>query len=196
MKEKSILPWVETGYEMFSCYGPDALKIEQLARITGTSKSSFYHHFADIPLFREYLLQWHLERALLLAEKAKQCRSLIPEVVEMLIEAKQDIFFNRQLRIHRHVKIYQQCYEKAHTTVISQFIGLWQNWIGLENKPQLANHIFQITTDLFYQRITPANFTYEWLVSLVEEIKTIIHSIIQTGIAFDLDQNNKDLLIR
>ena len=39
--------WIKTGYEAFAILGENALKIEQLARETGKSKSSFYHHFAD-----------------------------------------------------------------------------------------------------------------------------------------------------
>jgi len=42
--------WVKTGYKIFALNGQGEIKIERLAKIVGKSKSSFYHHFADLDL--------------------------------------------------------------------------------------------------------------------------------------------------
>ena len=52
--------WIITGYESFAQSGESGLKIEQLAKVVGISKSSFYHHFADLDIFIEKLLLHHL----------------------------------------------------------------------------------------------------------------------------------------
>ncbi|MEZ4687033.1 MAG: hypothetical protein R3B47_13480 [Bacteroidia bacterium] len=43
--------------------------MERLARDIGKSKSSFYHHFADLEVFTALLLNQHLEQAKVMAEK-------------------------------------------------------------------------------------------------------------------------------
>ena len=47
------LPWILCGYDIFSKEGSNGLKIEVIARRVNKSKSSFYHHFADLDLFIE-----------------------------------------------------------------------------------------------------------------------------------------------
>ncbi|MEM7514864.1 MAG: TetR/AcrR family transcriptional regulator, partial [Bacteroidota bacterium] len=57
--EKLIEPWLKAGYDIFSQEGPGGLKVERLARIVGKSKSSFYHHFADLEIYTSFLLEYH-----------------------------------------------------------------------------------------------------------------------------------------
>lgn len=188
VKEKAIQPWIEAGYEIFSIHGPEALKIEHLARITATSKSSFYHHFADMEIFREFLLQHHLERAEVISAKAKLCKSLDPDVLQLLADNKADILFNRQLRIYRQSIAFQLCFERAHSLVSNEFIHLWTEWIGMDAKPDVAANVFKVTTDLFYQRLTNENLTYEWLHTFIREIKTFLEEVIRSsGILHRLD---------
>jgi len=52
LKEK----WLEEGYEEFAQDGPENLSINQIAKKIGASRSSFYHHFAEIDLFIDELL--------------------------------------------------------------------------------------------------------------------------------------------
>ena len=61
--------WILIGYQMFSLDGPTGLKIEVIARQMKKSKSSFYHHFADLEIFQEYLLKHHLKQAYFIGEK-------------------------------------------------------------------------------------------------------------------------------
>jgi AcrR family transcriptional regulator len=55
--------WLFAGYELFAEKGPEGLKIEVLAQKVGISKSSFYHHFADLELFTDFLLKYYLDQA-------------------------------------------------------------------------------------------------------------------------------------
>ncbi len=50
MTEKQEI-WIIKGYETFALFGEKVLKIEKLAKDVGISKSSFYHHFADLDIF-------------------------------------------------------------------------------------------------------------------------------------------------
>jgi len=52
--------WIKKGYEIFAISGQSGLKIEPLSKTVGKSKSSFYHHFADLEFFTEHLLKHHI----------------------------------------------------------------------------------------------------------------------------------------
>lgn len=48
--------WLNAGLTALRDQGPEALKAEPLARAMGTTKGSFYWHFADVPDFHRALL--------------------------------------------------------------------------------------------------------------------------------------------
>jgi len=51
--------WLSAGLKALARDGAAALKAEPLARRLGTTKGSFYWHFADVPAFHEALLaEW------------------------------------------------------------------------------------------------------------------------------------------
>lgn len=55
--------WLDAGIEALATHGPEALKAEPLARALGTTKGSFYWHFADVPAFHAALLTAWTARA-------------------------------------------------------------------------------------------------------------------------------------
>jgi AcrR family transcriptional regulator len=81
------LPWIQHGYVVFAQKGPAHLRVEEMAREVGISKSSFYHHFADAEIFMTFLLRYHEERARELANEAAQCAHAISARNEMLFHS-------------------------------------------------------------------------------------------------------------
>ena len=104
MTKDSKQTWIQKGYEIFAISGQGGLKIEPLAKSVGKSKSSFYHHFADLELFTDYLLKHHIEQSYIIAEREKNANNIEPELVNILVEHRVDLLFNRQLRINRNIK--------------------------------------------------------------------------------------------
>ncbi len=179
-KENS-LPWIEAGYRVFSLEGPGFLKVERLAREVGISKSSFYHHFADVDIFREKLMEYHLQSASTIAEKAKLCKNMIPDILNLLADHKLDLFFNRQLRIHRNNLSFQLCFNRAHSLVQIEYLHLWAEMLELEDQPQIAKSILDVVTDLFYQRMEIDTFNYDWIVSFLEDIEIFLKEVIRSS---------------
>ncbi len=70
--------WLLAGFAALGEVGPSALKAEPLARRLGTTKGSFYWHFADLPAFHAAILHQWEARA-------------IPDIVEGLSEAQTDV---------------------------------------------------------------------------------------------------------
>lgn len=51
--------WIAAGFRALTDQGAQALRAEPLARALGTTKGSFYWHFADVPAFKaEMLAHW------------------------------------------------------------------------------------------------------------------------------------------
>ena len=165
-------PWIEAGYTAFALQGPDALKVEQLARQVGISKSSFYHHFADLPVFIERLQEHHLVRADALASKAAVCATFDPEFLHLLVDHRIDLLFQRQLRIRRNDASYQSCFRKAHVLVVERVMPRWAETLGIPGQLSPAREMLEVVSDVFYQRLTNDNLSYTGLVSLLKEIET------------------------
>ena len=109
MIENIKKPWILEGYKIFSQEDPKGLKIEVLARRVDKSKSSFYHLFADVDCFIEELLAFHLEQAKIIADRERLCNSIDPALIDLLLEVKEDLLFNRQLRVNRSNIAFKQC---------------------------------------------------------------------------------------
>lgn len=56
-KRLSQSDWLAAGFKAMVDAGPELLKAEPLARRLGTTKGSFYWHFADVPAFHAALLK-------------------------------------------------------------------------------------------------------------------------------------------
>lgn len=165
--------WIKTGYELFALSGLSGLKVEPLAQKVGISKSSFYHHFADTEVFLEYLLQHHLEQSKLIAEKEKHSTNIDPELINILVEHKIDLLFNRQLRIHSDNKQFNDTLTKSNLIVGEGFVYIWVTDLGLNLSPKQIEGLFELALDNFYLQITEKNLTYDWLSQYFANLKRI-----------------------
>ena len=165
------LPWIKVGYEIFALESPSALKVEVIARKVGKSKSSFYHHFADLEVFTEILLNYHLEQAKLMTVKEAACKNVVPELLHVLVEHKIDLLFNRQLRIHRENPAFKACFEKVNQMVGGSIIGIWAEMLGLNHKEHLAMMVLNLSLENFFLQITADTLNYEWLENYVKELQ-------------------------
>ena len=177
MKSNIEQPWIEAGYQLFSKEGPGALKIDQLARRVGVSRSSFYHLFADLDVFQEKLLLYHTGRAQHAAGKVKMCKSIEPDFLLLIIEEKDYVLFNRQLRIHRNNSAYKAGFENAITLVGRETMSIFIQMLNLQHKPEVARSVFQMTADILFHRMTEENINYEWLKNFIDEIKLLVKNM-------------------
>lgn len=174
MTTELMQAWILVGYEVFAQEGPKSLKVEALARRVGKSKSSFYHHFADLEVFTELLLQYHLERAAIIVEQEKQCKQVVPDLLNVLVAAKQDLLFNRQLRFNRDVPAFKKCFEQSSKDVAEAILGIWAEMLGLQDHSHLAQIVLNLSLENFYLQITEETLTYDWLENYVNELKRMV----------------------
>jgi AcrR family transcriptional regulator len=174
MSEAIKLPWIEVGYELFSKEGPKGLKIEAIARQVKKSKSSFYHHFSDLEIFTHELLQYHLQRAARIATRERACQRITPDLLDVFIDSKVDLLFNRQLRVNRDTPAFKQCFEKSNQQATNALMNLWITELGLAENQKLASLLFMLVMDNFYLQISDKNLTYDWLLNYFSELGNMV----------------------
>lgn len=170
--------WIKTGYEIFAHAGQSGLKIEPLARKVGISKSSFYHHFADLELFVEQLLKYHIKQSYVIAEKEQNAKSINPELINIIVEHKIDILFNRQLRINRDRKILSDILVKSNEIVGNAFVMLWVKDLNLKLTQKQLEGIFELALENFYLQINADNLNQQWLLEYFNNLKKIIGNFV------------------
>lgn len=185
MNEKER-PWIEHGYHVFAYEGPQGLKIERLSKGVGKNKSSFYHYFADLEIFTDQLLQYHLTKTELIAQKESNCTSL-QELIGILLEHKIDLLFNRQLRIHRENPNFEACFTRTNQITIPATMGIWTQILDLQDNSYLAGLVFKLSIENFYLQITDETLNKEWLNNYFKELHTLIQGFKNRRTVSELD---------
>jgi AcrR family transcriptional regulator len=155
--------WITAGYTVFAQEGPEALKVEPLAKLVGVSKTSFYHFFSDMGAFRSALLAQHVAQSAVVGAKEKNCRNIDPELIGILLEHKMDLLFNRQLRIHQDVPEYAAALAESDKLVNDFFMLLWMRELNMQMNVQQLEGMFQLAIQHFYLQLTPENLNESWL---------------------------------
>lgn len=171
IKSKEV--WIRKGYEIYALNGFESLKIEQLANVVGISKSSFYHHFADLEYFLENLINHHYQKCLILSQKEKDCKSIFPELINILLEHKIDLLFHRQLRINRNEKVIESALLRSNQILGNYAVMLWAKEINLNLNANQLKGLFEIATDDFYMRINKDNLDYQYLSNYFQNLSQI-----------------------
>ncbi|WP_027001469.1 TetR/AcrR family transcriptional regulator [Hugenholtzia roseola] len=165
--------WIEVGYNAFALEGFEGLKIERMAKRAGISKSSFYHHFADLEVFMAQLLAHHLAQMQHLAAQERVVQNIDPALVALLVAHKQDILFNRQLRICRHLPDFAQILQKTEAELGDTFVLVWVRELNLKLSPAQLRAFFELALENFFLQVNPQNFNTEWLRLYFQKLKTL-----------------------
>lgn len=172
MSEKKEV-WILKGYEKFALYGEASLKIEQLAKEVGISKSSFYHLFADMEIFVAELFKYHLNNSKIIADKERLASTIKPELINILLQHKIDLLFNRQLRINSTLQNYKDTLLKSNQYIGNDFVMLWLKDTKLNFTTQQAATLLELALENFFLQINQENLNYEWLVLFFENLERV-----------------------
>lgn len=182
MINRRALQWIEEGYKMVSKNGFKSLNIESIGRNIQKNKSSFYHYFGDMETFESELFEHHYRQADLFSRKIVECEVMKPDMLNLFIGYKIDLFFHRQLRINRDNPIYKNCFEKSFKIIETSLIHKWVDFLELKDNIMFATSFLNIIIDNFFLRITDQTFDYQWLSQYLDEIITVLN---QMGIIAD-----------
>jgi AcrR family transcriptional regulator len=170
---KDKADWIKIGYEDFALLGESGLKVERLSKKLDISKSSFYHHFSDMPLFMEHLLRHHLAQCEIMADKERAAQRIDPDLIDILVEHKIDLLFNRQLRVNQQNKVFQSVMLKSNQIIGTEFVILWAKDMQINLSRNQLEALFQLALENFYLQINAENLNYPWLSSYFKQLKGI-----------------------
>lgn len=173
MATDNIEIWIKAGYEIFALTGEIGLKIEPLAKKVGINKSSFYHHFGDLELFIEFLLKYHIEQAFIIADKERNAKNIDPDLIEIVVEHRIDLLFNRQLRIHQNIELFAKTLLQSNRVVGEAFITIWANELNLPLTQKQIAGIFTLALENFFLQININNLNHNWLSAYFANLKAI-----------------------
>lgn len=165
--------WVEAGYRTFAFEGPQALRIEKLAKTVQKNKSSFYHFFSDMEVFTERLLDFHLLQAKVMSDKESNAQNEL-ELTQIILEHKLDLLFNRQLRIHRNSSDFQACFIKTNEISLPGFLPIWKKVINLNENDHLAQLVLMLSMENFFLQITDETLNSSWIAAYFEKIREMV----------------------
>jgi AcrR family transcriptional regulator len=152
------------------------LKVESLSQLAGVSKSSFYHHFADLDIFVDKLLSYHLDRAVVIAGKERGAGSINPELIQILVDHKIDLLFSRQLRVNQQSPVFREALAKSNSIIGNDFVALWAREHQLNLSQKQLETLFQLALENFYLQINAENLNHAWLSAYFNDLKAMASS--------------------
>ena len=150
------------------------LSVELISRKVGKNKSSFYHHFGDLEVFKGELLSHHVQQARLFSTELEKCVSIRPGMIHVFLRYKADFLFHKQLRIGRGNLEFQRCFESVHSLFETAIGETWARYLELENQKPLSKTFLRLVSENFLLQITEENYTFEWLDNYLSEVSTLL----------------------
>ena len=169
--------WIEKSYALVAKNGFESLNVNLISRTVGKSKSSFYHHFGDLELFNMALLDYHVNQMNDFSAKIDACDNIYPGMIHIFLEHQMDIFFHKQLRIHRVEPTYKKHIEKIFQVYENAVLEQWNNQFGLNHQNQFSIKFKRFISEHFFLSITQENYTFDWLKAYLDQISDMIQQM-------------------
>ena len=164
--------WIEKGYEHFALYGPDNLSINKLSKEIGSPRASFYHHFGDIEVFIEELLDMHWQiHQQFCSVGALECKKLFPDLYLLLEQYPIPLKFSKQLFLNRNNPAFNYLFMKAYNASARAFIlKLFSEQFGLHHNDEDTYNLWLTVGESWYSRLDTNYLSAANMQQLAEEI--------------------------
>jgi hypothetical protein len=96
------------------------------------------------------------------------------ELIDVILEHKIDLLFNRQLRIHRENPDFENCFNQINQISIPALLPVWKKIIGITENTPLAQMVLTLSLENFYLQITYETLNESWLKTYFATIREMI----------------------
>jgi AcrR family transcriptional regulator len=176
-KSKNVLLWTEKGYSLFAEEGLDGIQVERLARILQHNKSGFYHYFGDMEVYCAELLRLHEQKCDSYLNEISHIKTIDPEYFQIVVAYKVSALFQMQLYRCKNNPAFYNAAEMIDQREDVILRGLWSDYLGFGDNPDLAMRYFALVRDMFYSRVSLQNLTYEFQRKLATEATMLVREI-------------------
>ena len=163
--------WLDKGYEHFALYGPENLSINKISKEIGSSRACFYHHFGDIEIFVNDLLDMHWQiNQEFCSIGARECKRFFPDLYLLLEQYPLPIQFSKQLFSNRKTPAYNYLFIKTFSAAAKAFIlKLFSEQFDLMNNEDTYN-LWLIVGEAWYSRLDINDLTAKKMQQLAKDI--------------------------
>ncbi len=184
--------WIEKGYEHFAFYGPDNLSINKLSKEIGSPRASFYHHFGDIEIFIEELLDIHWQiNQQFCSIGALECKKFFPDLYLLLEQYPIPLQFSRQLFLNRLNPAFNYLFLRTYNASARAFIlKLFSEQFGLHQNDEDTNNLWLTVGESWFSRLDINNLSAEKMQKLAEEIMNSVLKFISSGLYSKLQKSS------
>ncbi len=177
MNERKKQEWVEKGYVLVAEKGFESLTVNSICRILAKSKSSFYHFFGELALFKDALMTYHLARAHGFANQIEGCENIRPDLIAVMMEYKIDIFFYKQFRLYRDKLTYEKYNQKIFDLYENAILDKLADYFELSNRRIFVGKFNKFLTEHFLMSISLNTYTYDWVENYLIEVLEMVRQM-------------------
>ena len=178
------LQWIEKGYEHFALYGQENLSINKISREIGSSRASFYHHFGDIEVFIEELLDMHWEiNQQFCSIGTQKCKKLFPDLYLLLEQYPIPLKFSKQLFLNRNIPAYNYLFMKIYNASAKAFIlMLFSEQFSFHQTDKDTYNLWLTVGESWFSRLDSNNLSASKMQQLAEEIMNSVLNFMSSGL--------------
>ena len=118
-----------------------------------------------LEVFESGLLDFHIQQVEIFSEAIKACETIQPDVLNLFLEYKTDLFFHKQLRINRDKAEFKKCFEKAFSKVEEALLDKWTDYLGLGDQQLFATAFLRLIAENFLLQMSERNFGEKYRVT-------------------------------
>lgn len=166
--------WIAKSYALVAEKGFERLNVNSISRLVGKSKSSFYHYFGDMELFKMKLLDFHVKQMNIFSAKISEGDNIYPDLINVFLEHQLDIFFHKQLRIHREDPTNKKHIEKIFQDYENAILEQWNNHFDLNHQKLFSRKFNRFISEHFFLSITHEEYSFDWLKNYLDKILDLI----------------------
>ncbi len=176
--------WIEKGYGHFALYGPENLSINKISKEIGSPRASFYHHFGDMEVFIEELLDKHwVISQQFCSTGAVKCKNLFPDLYLFIEKYPIPLQFNRQLFLNRIDPAFNYLFLKTYNASARAFVlKLFSRQFGLHHNDEDTFNLWLTVGETWYSRLDPDNLSSEKMQKLAQDIMDSVMKFISSGL--------------
>ncbi|MEL6867115.1 MAG: TetR/AcrR family transcriptional regulator [Bacteroidota bacterium] len=177
MNEQKKQAWIEKGYGLVAEKGLENLTVNSICRAMAKSKSSFYHYFGEIELFRDELMAYHVARAHDFALKVKSCENIDPDLISVFMDYQTDVFFYKQLCIYRKPSTFEKYKQKVFELYEHAALDKWADYFELNNRKIFVGKFNKFISEHFLMSISLDTYTQDWIKNYLIELLEMVQQM-------------------
>ena len=192
VSNKTKQQWIEKGYEQFALYGLENLSINKISKEIGSPRASFYHHFGDIEVFIEELLDMHWEiNQQFCSIGVQKCKKLFPDLYLLLEQYPITLKFSKQLFLNRNIPAYNYLFMKTYNASAKAFIlKLFSEHFSFHHTEEETYNLWLTLGESWYSRLDPNNLSAAKMQQLAEEIMNSVLNFMSSGLYSKIQEHH------